>query len=110
MIIMLIKQQMSPDWAIRRWLSKIVSPIEYLFLLITKFVFHFVQNKLAAYRLFDAILVTTEDEKVINILPTKNSEYEIVRKYFLEKCAVDIAVAPKVIKYDYMDEEIAKKM
>lgn len=104
------KQQMNADWIIRRWLSKITSPVEYLFLVIIKMFFHLVQNKFTAYRLFDAILVTTEDERIINILPTNNSEYEMVRKYFLEQFTVDITIAPIVIKYDYMDEEIAKKM
>lgn len=104
------KQEMNPDWTIRIWLSKIISPIEYLFLLVSKFIFHLVKNRLAAYRVFDAILVTTEDKRIINILPTNNSEYEMVRRYFLEKCTVDIAIALIVIKYDYVDEEIAKKL
>lgn len=103
------QQQMNPEWTFRIWLSKIISPLEYLFLLVSKFVFHLVKNRLTAYKLFDAVLVTTEDKRIINILPTNNSEYEIVRRFFLEKCAIDIAIAPIVIKYDYMDEEIAKK-
>ncbi|MDD4950738.1 hypothetical protein [Sulfuricurvum sp.] len=101
------KQKMDPDWTIRIWLSKLLSPL-LIVLIIEKFIFHLFKNRLSAYKLFDAILISTQDGRVINILPNDNDEYEMVKEYFLEKCSVDITTVETTIITDYINEEFIK--
>lgn len=102
------KQKMNPNWTIRIWLTRILSPIEYVILLMNKFIFHLVKNRLTAYKLFDAILIITEDKRVINILPTNKGEYAMVREYFFKKFGLDITTVKRSIIFDYTEEEKAK--
>lgn len=102
------EQNINPDYTIRIFLGRLISPIEYLILLVNKVLFHMVKNGLSAYKLFDAILIMTADGRVINILPTNNDEYKSVRNYFLEKKSVDVVNVNTVIKFNYKEEEKAK--
>jgi len=102
------EQNMDQDHTIRIFLGRLVSPIEYLILLFNKVLFHLIKNRLSAYKVFDAILISTLDGRVINILPTTKVEYETVRTYFLEKKSVDIMKVNTLIKFDYIEEEKMK--
>ncbi|MDN5105555.1 hypothetical protein O8C79_09630 [Aliarcobacter butzleri] len=61
-----------------------IYPTLHICLIIIKYFFHKIKDKNYKYKLFDAIIVYSND-KFINILPVTNNEYEKVRKYFLDK-------------------------
>ncbi|WP_152020158.1 hypothetical protein [Aliarcobacter butzleri] len=61
-----------------------IYPILHIYLIIIKYFFHNIKDKSFTYKLFDAIIVYSND-KFINILPSTNKEYEEVRNYFLDK-------------------------
>lgn len=102
------EQNMNQDHTIRIFLGRLISPIEYLILLFNKVLFHLIKNGLSAYKVFDAVLISTLDGRVVNILPTTKDEYESIRSYFLEKKSVDITNAKTLIKFDYIEEEKMK--
>lgn len=98
------EQNVNPEHTIRIFLGRLISPIEYLILILNKFFFHLVKNRLSSYKLFDAILVMTQDGRIINILPTNTEDYESIKEYFLNKIDIDISNIPKLIKFDYKEE------
>lgn len=102
------EQNIHPDHSIRKLIDRILSPMEYIVLIVNKILFHVIKNHLRAYKLFDAILIFTANGRVINILPTTKDEYESVRSYFLEKKVIDIINANVLIKFDYRQEEKTK--
>lgn len=67
----------------------LIIPFMHIFLIITKCLFHKLKDKNYKYKFFDAILVYSGD-KFINILPVTSSDYEKVRRYFLDKELGDI--------------------
>jgi hypothetical protein len=71
----------------------------YLPLIVIKFFFHLFRRN-SKYRFFDAIIVFSGD-KLINILPVTEYEYQEVRKYFIVKKPVFDIERAKVFWNDY---------
>jgi hypothetical protein len=82
-----------------------IYPILHIYLIIIKYFFHNIKDKSYTYKLFDAIIVYSND-KFINILPTSNNEYEKVRKYFLDKKFGDIKNKSIFMEIGHLYEKI----
>lgn len=72
-----------------RIIAIISSTIGLMLILIIKFCYNLFKNGLKDYRFFDSIIIL-QDDKLINILPNSNTEYKMVREYFLDKFNIDI--------------------
>jgi hypothetical protein len=75
----------------------------YLPIIIMKFFFHLFRNG-SKYRLFDAVIIFSND-KFINILPATEYEYQEVRKYFMRKKPVFDTEQAKVFWDNYYQFE-----
>lgn len=102
------EQNIDPDHIFRILINRVLSLAKYIVLILNKLVFHIFKNRLSAYKFYDSILVITNDNKIINILPTNHIEYENVCKYFLQRKSIDILSTPIIIKFDYRQEEKVK--
>lgn len=83
----------------------LVVPFFHICLVFVKYIFHKIKDKRYKYRFFDAVIVYS-GERFINILPTTNKEYEVVRKYFLAKNLGDIQ--DKKIYFELMSHSFEK--
>jgi DNA-directed RNA polymerase subunit F len=102
------EQNIDPDHMFRILINRIFSLVKYIILIPNKVIFHILKNHLSAYKFFDSILVCANDNKIINILPTNNIEYQNIREYFLERKNIDILSTQIIIKFDYRQEEKMK--
>lgn len=67
----------------------LIIPCFHIFLICIKFVFHRKKDKNYKHKFYDAVIVYA-NERFINILPSTNEEYAMVREYFLTKKFADI--------------------
>lgn len=102
------EQERNPSHTIRIFLGRLMAPLEYFILIINKFLFHLAKNGLKNYKLFDAILLISLDNRVINILTTNQVEYKMVEEYIFEKKAIEVINTDVFIKFDYIEEEKSK--
>jgi hypothetical protein len=72
-----------------RLLRFLFSVIDYPLMVLYKVIFRLKQDGFKHFRFDDAVIVFSQD-KLINILPNNNDEYELVRRYFIDKLDKDI--------------------
>ncbi|BAK71249.1 hypothetical protein [Aliarcobacter butzleri] len=82
-----------------------IYPILHICLIIIKYFFHKIKDKNYKFKLFDAIIVYSND-KFINILPATDNDYEKVRKYFLNKDFGNIKDKKIFIEIGHLYEKI----
>lgn len=87
------------------WKFILIYPAIYGYLMFLKFIFHKLKDKEYTYRFYDAIIIYS-GEKFINILPTTNQEFELVRDYFLTKDLGDIQDKKVYFEIGHMYEKI----
>lgn len=86
------KSQKIPDYCKETILVLLTIPVailEIIWVIVWKFIYNLFKNGLKDYRFFDSIIIL-QDDKLINILPNSNTEYKMVREYFLDKFNIDI--------------------